>query len=120
MKYNLNRRTFLKRTALATGALSTAAVFPSRSAFARRAAGDKLNCVQIGCGGRGLTSHIDWLVNQSKDNLVAIVDPDEKRQAEVKRFLQNHEQDPAKLQVFTDYRKMFDKIGKQMDAVFIA
>ncbi len=120
MKYNLNRRSFLKRTALASGALSTAAFFPSRSAFARRAAGEKLNCVQIGCGGRGLGSHIDWLVNQSKDNLVAIVEPDEKRQAEVKRFLKAHEQAPDKLQVFTDYRKMFDKIGKQVDAFFIA
>src|SRR6185436_2228556 len=73
-----------------------------------------------GCGGRGLSSHIDWLVTQSKDNLVAIVDPDEKRHAEVKRFLQKHDCDPGKLQVFTDYRKMFDKIGKQIDAVFIA
>src|SRR5437879_3504402 len=110
MKSNLNRRSFLKRAALASGALSAATFLPARSAMARRAAGEKLNCVQIGCGGRGLISHVDWLVTQSKDNLVAIVDPDEKRHAEVKRFLQKHEQDPDKLQVFTDYRRMFDKI----------
>ena len=73
MKSNLTRRQFLKSTALATGAISTGMLLP-RSSFARRAAGDKLNCVQIGCGGRGLSSHIDWLVTQSKDNLVAIVD----------------------------------------------
>ena len=65
-------------------------------------------------------NHLDWLVTQSKDNLVAIVDADEKNHAKVKRWLEGKEQDPAKLQVFTDYRVMFDKIGKQIDAVFIA
>jgi len=120
MKSYLNRRSFLKRTALATGALSTATFFPARNVIARRAAGEKLNCVQIGCGGRGLSSHLDWLVTQSKDNLVAIVDPDEKRRSDVKSFLKNNGQDPAKVQTFSDYRKMFEKIGKQIDAVFIA
>ena len=115
----LSRRDFIKHSALAAGAISTTSIFAPRIARAR-AVGDKLNCVQIGCGGRGLSSHVDWLVTQSKDNLVAIVDPDEKRQAEVKRFLQKHDCDPSQLQVFTDYRKMFDKIGKQIDAVFIA
>src|SRR5438105_15306109 len=99
MNSKLDRRSFLKRTGLAAGALSTASLFSARTALARRAAGDKLNCVQIGCGGRGLSSHVDWLINQSKDNLVAIVDPDEKRHAEVKRFLQNHDTNADKLQV---------------------
>jgi predicted dehydrogenase len=114
------RRDFLTRTALAAGALSAASFFPGCATTKRRLPDDKLNCVQIGCGGRGLGSHVEWLINQSKDNLVAIVDPDEKRHAEVKSFLQRHEQDPNKLQIFTDYREMFDKIGKQIDAVFIA
>jgi predicted dehydrogenase len=75
--------------------------------------------VQIGCGGRAM-EHLNWVVTQSKDHLVALVDPDEKRHAAVKRWLQSKEQDPEKVQVFTDYRTMFDKIGKQIDAVFIA
>src|SRR5262245_57852300 len=114
-----SRRDFIKQTTLAAGAISTASIFAPRIARAR-ATGDKLNCVQIGCGGRGLSSHIDWLVTQSRDNLLAIVDPDEKRHAEVKRFMQKHDCDASQLQVFTDYRKMYDKIGKQIDAVFIA
>ena len=65
-------------------------------------------------------THLDWAVNQSKDNLVAIVDADEKNLAKVKQWLADKGQDPAKLQTFTDYRVMFDKIGKQMDCVFIA
>ncbi len=120
MKPALNRRLFLKRTALATGAWSVIRWLPGPNLLAAEAAGNKLNCVQIGCGGRGLSSHVEWLLTRSKDNLVAIVDPDEKRHAEVKRLLQKNELDAGKLQVFTDYRAMFDKIGMQLDAVFIA
>ena len=59
-------------------------------------------------------------MTQSKDNVVAIVDPDEKRHAAVKRWMQSKGQDCDKLQTFTDYRVMFDKIGKDVDAVFVA
>jgi predicted dehydrogenase len=65
-------------------------------------------------------AHLDWVVGQSHETIMAIVDPDEKRQAAVKNWLKNHDQDPSRVQVFTDYRVMFDKIGKQADAFFIA
>ena len=113
----MNRRTFLKRASLATGALS-AGLFPVPNVLAAKA-GDKLNCVQIGCGVRAMT-HLEWLVTQSQDNLTAIVDPDEGRQAEIKRWLQGKGRDPAKVQVFADYRRMFDRLVKEIDAVFIA
>ncbi len=117
MSMTLNRRSFLKRSALAAGALSVVDLLPAAPSSSRESI--RLNCALIGCGGRGMT-HLDWLINQSKDNLVAIVDPDENRQAEVKRWLENHEQGPARLKAFSDYRVMFDKIGSQLDAVFIA
>src|SRR6266446_6407460 len=79
MEPMLNRRDFLKGTTLA--AAGTWLTGCQTSTPRPRSANEKLNCVQIGCGGRGLTSHVDWLVTESKDNLVAIVDPDEKRQA---------------------------------------
>ena len=119
MKSALNRRSFLKRSALAAGALSAGGLLPVPYALGAARPGAKLNCVQIGCGGRGMY-HLDWVVTQSKDNLVAIVDADEKNHAKVKKWLEKREVDPSKLQVFTDYRVMFDKIGKQIDAVFIA
>ena len=119
MKSALNRRSFLKRSALAAGALSAGGLLPVPYALGAARPGAKLNCVQIGCGGRGM-SHLDWVVTQSKDNLVALVDADEKNHAKVKKWLEKREVDPSKLQVFTDYRVMFDKIGKQIDAVFIA
>jgi predicted dehydrogenase len=120
MNTPLTRRSFLKRTALTAGAVSGASLIPLPNLLAADADSRKLNCVQIGCGGRGLGAHIDWIVAQSKENLVAIVDADENRHAEVKRFVQKHGGDGAKVQTFTDYRRMFDKIGKQIDAVFIA
>ena len=119
MNFALNRRSFLKRTALAAGALSATPLLPFPNLLAAASPNSKLNCVQIGCGGRGMY-HLDRVVNQSKDNLVAIVDADEKNHAKVKRWLAGKEQDPSKLQLFTDYRVMFDKLGKQIDAVCIA
>jgi predicted dehydrogenase len=115
----LNRRSFLKHAALAAGALSAGPLLPGPNLLGAASATRKLACVQIGCGGRGM-NHLEWLVPQAKENLVAIVDADEKRQTAVKKWLSDKGQDPAKLQVFNDYRVMFDKIGKQLDAVFIA
>ena len=120
MKTAFNRRTFLKRAALGTTALSVTRWFPGPNLLAAQDAGAKLNCVQIGCGGRGLSAHLDWLVKRSKDNVVAIVDVDEKRHAVVKDFLEGNGLDASKVQTFTDYRVMFDKIGNSLDAVFIA
>src|ERR1039458_3606114 len=113
MNVALNRRSFLKRSALVAGAMSAGGFLPVPNVLGAASPGGKLNCVQIGCGGRGM-NHLDWLVTQSKENLVAIVDADEKNHAKVKRWLEGKEQDPAKLQVFTDYRVMYDKIGKQI------
>ena len=120
MKANLNRRSFLKRTALAAGALSATRLLPGPNILAATGTIDKLNCVQIGCGGRGMSAHLDQVINRHRQNLYAIVDPDANRHAEVKGWLQRHNLEGDKLQVFTDYRPMFDKIGKQIDAVFIA
>jgi predicted dehydrogenase len=119
MNSSLNRRAFLKQTSIA-GAGILAGTSAMAAAARNRAPGDKLNCVQIGCGGRGFGSHVKWYVKESGENLVAIVEPDVKNQNAVKKWLQENGQDPAKLQVFTDYRRMFDKIGKSIDAVFIA
>ena len=118
MKSIINRRLFLKRSLATAGAISTSHLLSFPNLLAQDA-GRKLNCVQIGCGGRAMT-HLDWLVNESKDNVVALVDPDERRHAVVKRWLQRKGQDPDKVEVFTDYRVMFDKIGKSIDAAFIA
>lgn len=119
MTFALSRRSFLKRTALGAGAFSAGGLLRAPAVLAAPDPGGKLNCVQIGCGGRGM-DHLGWLVTQSQDNLVAIVDADQKNHAKVKQWLARKGRPSSKLQVFTDYRVMFDQIGKQVDAVFIA
>jgi len=118
IKSGLNRRSFLKRAALATGALSGAKLFSGLNILAASGAIDKLNCVQVGCGIRS-AAHFSAVIGELGQNLYAIVDPDQKKHAGVKNWLKNHNGDPDKLQVFTDYRVMFDRIGKKVDAVFV-
>jgi predicted dehydrogenase len=113
MKNQLTRRTFLKRSALAAGVFGAA---PFNILTAENA-GDKIRCVQIGCGGRGTSAHLAAILNE---NIPAIVDVDEKRHVAVKKWMEGKGIEAEKVQVFTDYRRMFDKIGKQIDAVFIA
>lgn len=112
MNIPLNRRSFLKRTALAAGAVSAAPFNILNAANA----GDKVRFVQIGCGGRAM-SHLNAALNEQ---LVAIVDVDDKRPPIVKKLLADKGRDAEKVQAFTDYRRMFDKISKEFDAVFIA
>jgi hypothetical protein len=114
MHTNSSRRQFLKRATLGAGALSALQFAPNLL----RAAGanEKLNLVQIGCGGRGMY-HLSQTVDE---NVVAIVEVHEKQHGVAKKWLESKNKDVDKLQVFTDYRKMFDKIGKEIDAVFIA
>ena len=119
MNTALNRRLFLRRAALGATAL-TVSRWVSPNLLAATTPANRLKCVQIGCGGRGLSSHLSHLVKETKDQVVAIVDADEKRHAEVRKLLQGQGVDPAKLQVFTDYRVMFDRLGKEIDAVCIA
>jgi len=112
----MNRRLFLKHAAVTAGAITTARLFSGPNLLAAESSGNKINCVQIGCGGRGMT-HLGAMLDH---NLVALVDASEKQFASVKKWLKDKKQDPDKVQTFTDYRKMFDAVGKQVDAVFIA
>lgn len=117
----LNRRDFIKRTALAASAATASGYLAgcATAAAPRHKIGDKLNCVQVGCGGRAM-SHLKAVIDQNHQNLYAIVDPDEKRHATVKNWLAKTRPDAPMPQMFTDYRVMFDKIGKNIDAVFVA
>jgi predicted dehydrogenase len=112
MKTQLTRRSFLKQSALTAGILSTAPFNILNAANA----GEKVRCVQIGCGGRAM----EHLKATFDENLVAIVDVDDKRIDAVRKLLTDKGRDASKIQTFTDYRKLFDKLGKQIDAVFIA
>src|SRR5207253_2558777 len=98
MKTKLNRRSFLQRAALTTGALSAAQLFPVPNILRAADPGKRHSIVQIGCGGRGLGTHIGWILKQGTDDLVAIVDPDEKSHGQVKRAMERAKVDASKLQ----------------------
>jgi predicted dehydrogenase len=119
MRNDVNRRSFLKRATLAAGAVATGLPGGELRLLAAPGGRDKLNCAQIGCGTRGMV-HLEWLVTQSHERIAAVVEPDETLQAQVKRWLQAHGVEPDKVRFFTDYRPMFDKLGGELDAVFIA
>src|SRR5215467_13067934 len=107
MKAALTRRSFIKRSALAAGGLSAAQFIHAPNILAADA-GKKLNCVLVGCGGRAM-NHLEMLATTSKENIMAIVDPDEKQHAKAKRYMNEHGADADKTQFFTDYRAMYDK-----------
>src|ERR1051325_1837302 len=113
MKSNLTRRSFVKQSALAAGVLSAAPFNILHAA----SAGDKVRFVQIGCGGRGAGSHLPACKDE---HLAGIVDVDETKHGVVKKSLASRGDDVTKLEAFTDYRRMFDKLAKNIDAVFIA
>lgn len=118
MNSNLSRRAFLSRTLLATGAWSLTSTLGRPNLLAATTP-ERLQCVQIGCGGRGL-NHLDAVIGRSGELLRAVVDPDEKRHAQVAKWLKGRNLESDSLQVFTDYRVMFDKLGKEIDVVLIA
>src|SRR5437868_7572287 len=112
MKNNVSRRSFIKGSTVAAGIFAAA---PFNILHAANS-GDKVRFVQIGCGGRGF-AHLGATANE---HFVAAVDVDEKRHAEVKKWAQGKKIDAEKIQMFTAYRPMFDKIARDVDAVFIA
>jgi len=118
-----NRRDFLKKTAACAGAIAGARIFGAPYVLAADKAGDKLRVAVIGCGGQGTGAHISAALGE---RLVAVVDASEKcignalkRGTDVaKKGNQNF--DAEKVRTFTDYRKLFDEMGKEIDAVSIA
>lgn len=105
----LGRRAFLR-----CGLVGTSAFIIAPSAILGRSAGhvsptDKLNIAGIGIGGVGRRN----LNNMKTDNIVALCDVDWDYAA--KTF-----NDFPKAKRFRDWRDMFDKIGKEFDAVTVA
>ena len=104
-----SRRSFLKTAALSA---TSFAILPKWAAGAEKAPSSKLNVAFIGVGGRGEWACRD-LCTFDKVNPVCFVDVDDKNAATTyKRF-----PDVPRMR---DYRKMFDKYGKDIDAVVIS
>jgi len=108
MKSGINRRTFLRNTALSGLGLLT--LKNSRSAFSYEA-NEKLNVALIGVGGRGR-----WFVGtipKLGTNVVAMCDVNDRKAS------LSFEEIP-KAKKYHDFRKMLGEMDKQIDAVVIA
>jgi predicted dehydrogenase len=118
MKSSINRRSFIKRGTVAAGSIYAAKYLGFPQILSARQPDDILDCAIIGCGGRGGT-HIEQVLLQ-KQNFAALVDPDDKQIAAKMKILQGKGVDTSKIKTFSDYRQMFDKMGKHISAAFVA
>ncbi|HNX43773.1 MAG TPA: Gfo/Idh/MocA family oxidoreductase [Bacteroidales bacterium] len=107
-KNEISRRKFIGTTAAATAGIT---ILPNlvfgRNGFLSPS--DKLNIAGIGIGGIGATN----LKNCSTENIVALCDIDDE-------YAKGTFETYPGARRFIDYRKMFDEMGKQIDAVIIA
>src|SRR5437899_1521029 len=103
-----NRRDFLKTTALAGVGFWVAG--PARADEKSTSANEQVNFACIGVGGKGDSDSRDAAQN---GNIVAICDVDE-------RTLGRAAERYPKAKKFVDFRKMFDEMGKEIDAVTVS
>ena len=107
----ISRREFLQKGALAASAfmIAPSSIFGKSHGFAN-APSDKLNIAAVGIGGMGNSN----IRNMEKtDNIVALCDVDWKYSKDVMARFPNAKK-------YWDYRKMFDEISGEFDAVLCA
>lgn len=104
------RRQFLKQSALVAGMGVWVASERPLWALQGQSANERINVASIGIGGKG-DSDSDEAARHA--NLIAVCDIDDKRlDAKVHSHPKAHR--------FNDFRRMFDKLGKEIDAVTIS
>ena len=119
MSRSLSRRQWLGRAVGAAGACALGRL----TILAADAPNSKLGTALIGCGGRG-RAHLPIA---AQERLVALVDADERQAANTLKWITSYAEKnklanfkPEGVKLFSDYRQFYDKMGKDLDAVFIA
>ncbi|MDB5301269.1 MAG: iolG 4 [Phycisphaerales bacterium] len=110
LRAGTNRRDFLKHSAAVAGLGVWVASAKQTWAVGEQSANEKLNVASIGVGGKG-DSDSDQVSKYA--NLVAICDVDENT---LNKKASRH----PKAKKFTDYRKMLEEMGKEIDACTIS
>ncbi len=108
MKESMSRRKFLGNTALAAAGFT---ILPSTviSGLGHKTPSDKLNIAGVGVGGRGF----GVLKGMESENIVALCDVDWR----YSKGCFDHYPNAKK---YWDWRKMFDEMGNDIDAVMVA
>ena len=110
MNNKVSRRTFLGTTATAAAAFTVIPNHAMGSVLGHQAPSDKLNIAVVGAGGMG---NSNLRAVKPTENIVAICDVDWKYTQKV------FEANPG-AKKYWDWRKMYDEMGKSIDAVIVA
>ncbi len=105
----MQRRTFIKATAATATGITIVPSYVMGKKLGYKAPSDKLNIAGIGIGGKGRPN----LAAMNTENIVALCDVDWK-------YAENSFNDYPNARRFWDWRKMFDEMGDDIDAVMIA
>lgn len=109
MSKRISRRRFLQTGATAAVGLTVVPSSVLGKSFGHTAPSDKLNIAGIGVGGMGFAN----LKNMESQNIVGLADVDWKYSKHVFDHYPNAKK-------YYDYRKMYDELGKSIDAVVVA
>ncbi|WP_102407110.1 Gfo/Idh/MocA family protein [Parabacteroides bouchesdurhonensis] len=107
---NISRRSFLQRGAAAAAAFSIVPGSILGKSHGYIAPSDKLNIAAVGIGGMGNANLKNM---ETTENIVALCDIDWKY---AKPVFERHPQ----AKKYWDFRKMYDEMGKSIDAVLVA
>jgi hypothetical protein len=110
MDKKMDRRSFLQKGALATAGLTIIPSVVMGKKFGYIAPSDKLNIAAVGIGGMG---NANLSAVQGTENIVALCDVDWKYSKGVFDKYPNAKR-------YWDWRKMYDEMGKSIDAVIVA
>ncbi|MFV1967294.1 MAG: Gfo/Idh/MocA family protein [Pirellulaceae bacterium] len=120
MPARYTRRKFIGKTTALAALAAGSQLFPAPNILAEASPNSKLNIAGIGVGGRG-GSHVQASLTE---NLVAACDASQGPLDGCLRRVEKHHKEHGinrpLPKAFSDYREMFDKMHKSIDAVFVA
>lgn len=109
MSNTISRRSFLQKGSIAALGLTVVPNTVLGKSFGHTAPSDKLNIAGVGVGGRGFSV----LKGMESQNIVGLCDVDWKYSDRVFKHYPN-------AKIYYDYRKMYEELGKSIDAVMVA
>jgi myo-inositol 2-dehydrogenase / D-chiro-inositol 1-dehydrogenase len=118
----MERRDFMKKSALATAAFGFPTIVPA-SVFGKNAPSNKINIGQIGCGRIAREHDLPGTWRHDVARIVAVSDVDSKRMADGKKLVEEYYtkklgEKYMDVKQYSDYRAML--LSKDIDAVIIS
>ncbi len=118
----MQRRDFMKKTALATAAFGIPTLIPA-SVLGKNAPSNNIHIAQIGCGRIAREHDLPGIWKHDKARVVAVADLDSKRMLDGKKLIEEYYTQKMgtpylNVKTYTDYRELL--LNKDIDAVIIS